>query len=241
MSAKGTGCHKNTSGPKSANAGALREKLDKYNLKNLNNLSARLQLSINQGGQLLNANANLIWMRDSMVWMNVKKFGLEAARILITKDSVFLLNRLEKTYQVHTLEYLQTQYQLPAGFDLIQSIILAKAWLLPEIPLQADIDQGMQRLSGNDSRYIARYWMEIGSHLLQKESFVQKKDSKMVSIDFGSYQKIQGAGTFPHFRKIEAFDPDFGAMFVEATLSDVEINSPVSYKFEIPAHYKRTE
>jgi hypothetical protein len=81
--------------------------------------------------------------------------------------------------------------------------------------------------------------MEEGSFLLQKESFMQKKDAKTMTIGFGQYQKLQDNSYFPTVRSFEAVDPETGAMFVQASLSDIEINSDKSYKFEVPAHYKR--
>jgi hypothetical protein len=220
-------------------ATTLKDKLVKFDLKRVQNMSASLQLSIDQNGQKITANGNLIWIRDSIVWMNVKKFGIEAVRALITKDSVFMLNRLEKTYTAKGLEALQHEYNLPAGFELIQCAILAKAWMFSDVTLQSDLENGLHRLTGNNEQYTARYWMEEGSFLLQKEAFVQKKDSKMISIGFDQYQKLQDNGYFPYIRSIEAFDPETGAMFVQATLSEIEVNKPKSFKFEVPGHYKR--
>jgi len=246
LSAKQTGCSnkQNAVGaPKVAtstrSAATLKDKLAKRDLKKMQNLSASLQLSVDQNGQNLSANGNLIWVRDSIVWFNVKKFGIEAMRALITKDSVFLLNRLEKTYTAKGLESLQYEYQLPAGFELIQSAILANAWMFSDVTLQSDLEAGLHRLSGNNDQYIARYWMEEGSFLLQKESFMQKKDAKTMTIGFGQYQKLQDNSYFPTVRSFEAVDPETGAMFVQASLSDIEVNSDKSYKFEVPAHYKR--
>lgn len=36
--------------------------------------------------------------RDSTVWLSASTMGMEAVRVLLTNDSVFMMNRFEKTY-----------------------------------------------------------------------------------------------------------------------------------------------
>lgn len=53
---------------------------------------------------------------DSLIWISAGKFGIEAFRILINKDSVYILNKLEQTLKVHHAgilrEYLSNFSQL---------------------------------------------------------------------------------------------------------------------------------
>ena len=44
-------------------------------------------VGVEQDGSTVSATANLIWLRDSVVWINVKKFGIEGARALLTPDA----------------------------------------------------------------------------------------------------------------------------------------------------------
>ena len=118
LSAKETGCSKspNLSLPGKAkdvkSSNFLLKKLRNYDHSNIKFVNAQAKVFMEGNGQSIGVNANIIWIRDSLMWMNVKKFGLEAARVLVTKDSVFVLNRLEKTYAARGLESLQRQYIL---------------------------------------------------------------------------------------------------------------------------------
>jgi len=189
----------------------------------------------------MSVSANIIWFRDSALWLNVKKFGFEAARALVTRDSVYLLNRLEKTYSVKGLESIQRQYNLPAGFELIQQTLLAHAWMFPGSKLNSAVEDGLHKLIGADGQYAAAYWIEDGSFLLKKEHFVRQQDEKMITLGFDKFQKVSGIGQFPYFRSIEAYSPDTGNTRLDVELSDVEINTAQPYRFEIPAHYKRVD
>lgn len=246
LSAKESGCRRNTvtDAPASPateirSSDVLLRKMQKRDVSGIQTLSAKAQILINNDGQTVTANANIIWIRDSVVWINIKKFGIEAVRALITQDSVFIINRFEKTYTAKGLESLQQEYNLPAGFALLQESLLASAWIFPDISLQSDIQDGLHQLKGSNSRYTAAYLIEEGSFLLRSESFIQQKDSRLFTMEFDQYNKLPGAGRFPYLRRFTAYSRDTGSLHVDLDLSDVEINAPKGFRFEIPEHYER--
>src|SRR6476659_11127350 len=52
-------------------------------------------------GKKYNINANIRMYKDSAIWISANALlGIEAMRVLITRDSVKLLNKLEKTYML---------------------------------------------------------------------------------------------------------------------------------------------
>ena len=195
LSAKETGCRKTPNFGKSGPATEtrspeyLKKKLRGYDRKNLNLVNAQAKVFYEGNGQSLGATANIIWIRDSVMWMNIKKFGLEAARVLVTRDSVFILNRLEKTYSAKGLESLQRQYSLPAGFDLVQSLLLASPWFFPDIQLDSDLKDGQHRLSGSNGRFSTDYRIEEEAYWLNQELFLQPRDTRSMNVLFGNYKK----------------------------------------------------
>lgn len=247
LSAKETGCkQKGPSGPAKPatevqSANFLMQKLKGRDVSGIKTLSARADIFAEGEGQSVAANANIIWIRDSVLWLNVKKLGVEAARALVTKDSVYLINRLDKTYSVRGLESLQRQYNLPAGFPLLQDAVLASAWFFPDISLQSDIKDDLHRLSGSNEQSGADYRLEDGSYVLRSESFVRQRDARVVTLGFDHYKRLSGTGIFPYLRTIEAYSPETGALRLQLELSDVEVNVPKNYRFEIPDHYERIE
>lgn len=222
-------------------AAFLINQLDQQRSYKIQTLSARATIYAENEGMAVEAYANLIWIRDSVLWLNVKKLGIEAARALITRDSVFIINRLEKTYSAQSIDALQREYSLPEGFDLLQQLIVGSAWRPSELELQADIKDSLHRLSGSNAQFTADYRLEEGSYVLRREMFLQKRDARLLHVEFGRFDKLAGAGIFPYLRRIEVFSPESGTLRLELQLSDVKINEPKSYRFEIPSHYKREE
>ena len=63
--------------------------------------------------------------KDSLVWLSVTaSMGIEVARAKVSTDSVWIVNRLEKTYLAEPLDSLATQLGMPLSLSLIQTLLL---------------------------------------------------------------------------------------------------------------------
>jgi hypothetical protein len=205
-------------------------------------MSAKVKLLSESEDMTIAANGNIIWIRDSAIWVNIKKFGFEAVRALVTRDSVFVLNRMEKSYSANALESLRATYNLPEGdvFDLLQRTLIG----LPLIPtggkLSSDVWEEKHRIRGEYNLFSAEYNIEEGSFSLKKEWFLRKKDQSLIALYFDRHQKIQGnAVLFPYFRRIETAGPETGAQTANLEFEDIQINTNPSFRFEIPGHYSK--
>lgn len=247
LSAKQSGCGKSPESGESRPATEVRsvsflqKKLRNQADADLKHLNASAKIFVEGNGQSIAATANIVWVKDSAIWLNIKKFGLEAARALVTRDSVFVLNRLEKTYSARGLESLQRSYNLPAGFELIQSVLLASPWFFPDMTLQSDIKEQLHRLSGANGNYSAEYRVEEETFWLRQEIFIQPRNTQTVSVLFGNHKKTDAAGWFPYLRTVEAYSPDTGDLRLSIEFNEIEFNVPKSYRFEIPKHYERVD
>jgi hypothetical protein len=219
----------------------LVKKLQARNLDAVERMSAQTRIYVEGDGQSMSANGNIVWVRDSAIWLNVKKFGLEAARVLVTPDSVFMINRLQKTWYGRSIESLQAEYQLPGGFGLLQDFLLGRAWMDRDMEVQSDIEGGFHRLSGTNGVVAADYRIEEGSFLLKSESFLQPRTARNVRFSFENYQKTKPAGLYPLLRTIQAFSPETKDVQFELEFLHVDFNTPAPFRFEIPATYQRAE
>lgn len=220
----------------------LLTQLHRNEMGDIRTFSARADIFAEGNGESVNANANILWIRDSVLWLNVRKFGIEALRALVTRDSVFVLDRLNDTYSAQGLDALQRDYGLPGGFALLEHLVLGTAWLPPDAQWQAGVEDGLHRLAGANGRFTADYRVEEAGWRLRHVSFLEKKDARALNLDFEHFKKLAGAPAgFPYLRRITAYSPEGGAMRLEIELSDVQINIPKAYRFEIPGHYQKVD
>jgi len=69
--------------------------------------SAKINTDYEGGdGKKYDVNVFIRMKKDSLIWISVNgALGIEGMRVLIDKDSVRILNKLDKEYQVRSLEY----------------------------------------------------------------------------------------------------------------------------------------
>lgn len=205
-------------------------------------LSARANLKIRSEAQNLDVVANLFWVRDSCLWVQVKKFGIEGARALVRQDSVFVINRLDQTYFAESIEYLTEKYQLPAQFEVINALILGKPWLFPGVKLETTVENGAHKIEATDreNRFLETIFIKNDPFLLEKWAIASKTGGQTVDASFHDWRTGPGGlGHFSFLRTVEFGSAASGATKVVAELSDLEIFPTKTFRFEIPAHYKR--
>lgn len=59
---------------------------------------------------------------DSIIWISVTELGIEAARAKLTKDSLLLINKLEKEYYSFSYKRASAYLGLPLSFDFVQNL-----------------------------------------------------------------------------------------------------------------------
>lgn len=60
---------------------------------------------------------------DSIIYVNLNKFGFELARLVLTPDSLVYVNKLEKNYFSGSYDFLQRRLGVPCQFSLVQALI----------------------------------------------------------------------------------------------------------------------
>lgn len=70
-------------------------------------------------------------MRDSLIWMRISKFGIEAARALITKDSVYILDRLNQTLRVANYAPAEKLTGFEVDYGILEDLLLGNFHPIP--------------------------------------------------------------------------------------------------------------
>lgn len=102
-------------------------------------------------------NASIKIKKDSIIQISLKPgFGIEAIRIGLTKDSVLIINRINKTVTKNNYEFLKRKYLLDINYNSIQSMLIGDFFTLDcEISDKSNID--VQR---NENYVVEHYCIE---------------------------------------------------------------------------------
>lgn len=176
--------------------------------------------------------------KDSIIWLSVNAtvFSYEAFRILITPDSVKLINKQDKVVQLRSVKYLEEVAQIPFDFHTVQELIIGN-------PLFMDSNivayrKGPESISLMSMGDLFKNLITVGidNFLLQHIKLDDQNQRRNRTADL-SYSNYSGQGGVPFstYRKMS---------FTEKSKIDVQLefkqyafNESLSYPFSIPKNY----
>ncbi len=239
----GTACSTSRKGgatAKKAGPAFLLEELAKKRLQP-DWFEGKVRIDYSDESQSLSASATIRMKRDSVVWASVRKLGFELARLLVTADSVYVLDRINNEYTVESLDYLATAYGLPAGLLQLQDFILGNPLFFDSKGLQAEPQGKDYHLSGRSPLMETDYWIDAGALLLRRMAFYDIRNEQKVNVGLEEYGQLSGNQNFSYLRNLELDGRHTGKTAVVLKFSSVETDIPKDIRFEIPDRYTRAK
>ena len=203
-------------------------------------LSAKARITYKDEAQTRKFNANIRMRKDSVIWMNIKKLSVEAFRVLITQDSIYIIDRLEKKYYIHGLDFVEEKFNFPGQFQALQTAILGNPYFFDQQKLSAEIaDQQYQLTSGNEIRTRSKYLLNGMDYSLESMSFFDVERNRKLGIDLSNYMTVIDNLIFPHSRFYSVESKETGLAEIDMKFSKVELNIPKNIVFSVSSRYER--
>lgn len=93
-----------------------------------NGLSARISAQADTPERSISFKMNIRLQRDSIMWISISPaLGIEVVRALITTDSVFVINRVDKTFLETDFHYLSEMANTDVDFAMLQALLTGTA------------------------------------------------------------------------------------------------------------------
>ena len=101
-------------------------------------LTANIAIQAEGNGMVYNDLSGQLRMRkDSLVWLNVTAtMGVEVLRVKVSNDSVWIVNRMEKTYLAEPMDTISAQLGMSLSLPLVQTLLLDNNQGLPPVENQ---------------------------------------------------------------------------------------------------------
>lgn len=189
--------------------------------------TAKSKVEVLQGQDKTEFTASLRIRHDSAIWISISPaLGLEAARVLMTRDSIHIIDRINNERYSTDYHFFQHYTAFPVTFVMIQDLIKGA-------PLY--IDEKEFDVSGNDSAYFLHWQNSAQSNHVTLDRMYRPvrqniTDSSSASISILQQQyDIPYTSAFSLWRKIEMMRPQ--QMQIIITFSKIKINEPVQLPF----------
>jgi hypothetical protein len=184
-------------------------------------------------------NAFLRLQKDKIIWISINAvLGIEAFRAVITPDSVKVLNKLDKVYQLRSVSYLQEVSHLPFDFKTLQALVLGNPiYLDSNISFYRKDEKGISLLS--EGKLFRNYLTLNKDDLTIRHSKLDDVDrlrARSCDLTYGDYEKKDSV-LFSTFRKIAVAEK--ARLDIEMTFKQYSFNEPLNFPFSIPKNYKQ--
>lgn len=184
-------------------------------------------------------NATLRMAKDSAIWISVNAIlGIEAMRMLITKDSVKLLDKPNKVYTARSINYLQDITALPMDLKTVQDLLIGN-------PVFVDSHiVSYNRSGGTLSLLSLGQWFKNLLTLNETDKLVVRSKlddadlsrSRTAELSYGGYENQNGI-RFATKRRINVVEKK--KLDVALDFKQYSFNEEVSFPFSIPRNFKQ--
>ena len=206
-------------------------------------LSTKSKIRYSDADMSLNAVATIRMKRDSLIWVSVSPgLGIEAARALITKDSLFVINRLEKEFMTYSFAELSRMFQMDINFALVQNVLVGNLPLVftgdEKVSKEGDHFQVKQQMGDFQvSNAIGRQSMKLEQLHVQDATGLNSLD-----VQYKDFRRLKEEA-FP-FQTLISLLYSSGGQSATTTIqiehSKAELDeASLTFPFSIPGRYDR--
>jgi Domain of unknown function (DUF4292) len=218
----------------------LIENIDRKKIE-FNTFSAKIKIDYwNNKGKQPDFTANVRIKKDSLIWISIGDLGFEGIRVLITADSIKLLNKLENTYTQRPLSYIQEVSQIPFTFTDIQNLLVGNPVFFnrDSITAYSRFNHGFVLLS------VGTLFKNLIT--ISKEYNIEKSKlddvnpllNRTCDLTYSEFETKSGF-SFPTFREI--FISQQTKLDIQMKFKDYKFNEDLNFPFSIPKKFKRIQ
>jgi len=204
-----------------------------------NTFSAKVKVNFEgSDGKKSDFNAFIRLQRDSLMWISINAvLGIEAFRVMITPDSVKVLNKLDKVVQLRSLNYLQEVTKIPLTFSDLQKLIIGNPMYLDSnIVSYKKEPQSISLISIGE---LFKHLLTISNtdyHLEHsKLDDVDNIRARTADITYGKYETKNGI-RFSTIRKVTVSEKT--RLDIDLDFKQFDFNEVLNFPFSVPRNYK---
>ncbi len=177
--------------------------------------------------------------KDSAIWLSINAtvFSYEAFRVLVTPDSVKVLNKKDKLITLRSVTYLQEVARLPFDFKTLQDLLLGNPIYFSEnIVSVKKTDENITALS------IGAFFKNLvtlgtSDYLLQNSKLddVNNLRNRTCYLSYSDYETKNGI-SFSTKRKVSISEKS--KIDIDMEFKQYSFNESLVFPFSIPKNYK---
>jgi Domain of unknown function (DUF4292) len=191
-------------------------------------------------GKQPNITAYIRILKDSLIWISgyATVFNIEAFRVLITKDSVYVLDKINKEAKLRSMDYLQEVTEIPFDLKTLQNLLAGNPVFMGDSVISYKETESKILLATVGEYFKHLLTLNKGDRLIvhSKLDDVNFARNRTADITYGEYENHNGL-PFSTYREITVSEKN--KLDIQLSYKQYEFNKDLSIVFNIPANYKR--
>lgn len=232
-----SGCNNKLSNVFNRDASAL-----KVNEVSFNYFSGKIKVDYD-GEKRISGIANLRMRKDSLIWISLSPgLGLEVARIMITHDSISVLDKFNKKYTVMNYEKLSEKFNFDIDYPLVEAVLLGNL-ISPYSKNKIKKSEGRYTYEQQESNYFFKNFIGMESMKLERLEVQDTVSKSSIYVNYGDFQTVEDQ-VLPFEINAKLLKGQYGS---STTKVDLEYNKAeftdeaLRFPFSIPSKYERKE
>ena len=219
-------------------------------------LSAKAGISFLTENRKATFNVNLRMFSDSAIWISITPLlGIEMARVLITKDSVKVIDRLDKQYFIGNFDYINKKFNLDIEFGVLQSLLIGNKIIFEEdkdlkFAIDKDryylgnlkkrkakkVDDNPQKIERRNEELVS-IWLNPENYKISELILTDLTADRFIRGEYSNHQLVDGQ-LFPMKLDFSIQSESPSSIVIE--YSRVELNEDLNIPFNISKKYEQT-
>lgn len=219
---------------------ANRANIQTFELNNLDfyTFSGKAKTRVDLGEQSHDVTLNIRLERDKAIWVSVSAMlGVEVARVMITPDSVKILNKLQGEYMAKPFKYIYHYVNEGMSFAVLQDVLMAN------VSSRLLRTENVQVASATDEFIVVGQQESLAyQYRINKEnrpfsfSLGELEGGQSLEALYGNYEKTSGYN-FPRNVALNMQSEEL-MLNIQLGYTRVSFNEPVSMPFTVSSRYK---
>ncbi len=205
---------------------------------NFNTFSAKVKMDYDGSEGNGQATVYLRMKRDSVIWLSLTgALGIEGFRVMITPDSVKIMNKQEKVIQYRRISYLQELTRVPVDFSVLQDILIGNPVYLDSniISYQESGDYLLMLMAGSVFKNLLTADKKDLRILHSKLDDVNPLKNRTADITYDGYEKVNDF-YFATLRKISVAEK--AKLDVDLEFKQYDFDKTETFPFNISKNYR---
>lgn len=195
-------------------------------------------------GKKYDVNAHLRMYSDSVIWISITAIlGIEGLRVLVTQDSVKLLDKQNKIYTARSVAYLQELTALPLDLHTLQDLLIGNpVFLDPNLLSYSKTENSITLQSlGEWFKALISFSNKDYSVTNSKLDDVDPQRNRTCFLNYSDYdsKKDDQGNRFNFSSKRSINVSEKKKLGIKLDFKQSEFNKKLSFPFTIPKSYEQ--